>query len=462
MKKIIVIFAASCFFLTVNLSAFGLSDVLTFSKEGQHYAQQAEHYGSMAQNLKNKITGWENKYTNLTNGFGFDNFNFAGFNLGAHVRCNLPTPSTQFNICNELEKKTGFNFLGQLNANLNIAGCKENFSLSPGNKLTQALQDLCNLGQGAPAVSWSPHELNMQELLKGNTLKNNSKSTKVNENGRSFSIKNTVYNKSKHVSTKTLYQTQTGTLSNSAMVKGQTAQGIKVANAARYGYIKNNYAIYSAYARSIKANGAEIAYKETKPSTPAKTYLQYIAKMQASVMSISGSKPTELAYETNIKAEIQRLKNKYELRQLKGTTPSAMIQDYNMKIKEILTALLSIRIAPNSSKKADVSVYAKAVQDTRLYDLRIFDLHLAEWKRKFHVIIEPSQAKLDMLPATQRWQAADKILMQFREETAMKVAFKNKIQKMRYRLRQKALEIFYNSLQYNPMIANAQIKELLK
>ncbi len=433
------------------------------------YIKQAENFGNKAKELKGRLNKLQDKYTNLTNGFGFDNFNLNGFNLGSNVECNLPAPSANFDVCDMIKKRTGFDFFGQLNRNFNIAGCKGKFNLGSGNGLSDAIKNMCNLGHTDVEIAWSPHDIDMNELLQSNSLKRNKKSTDVTEDGDKYKIKSTNYKGG--LNTNTLYNIDkgVGAISHTAISDGISTDGIKVPIAMRSAYAKDNVAIYSAYERSVKDLGIKKAFKITKPTAPAKTYEQYIAKEQGSILSLSGSKPTRLAYQTNIEYEITRLKKKYDFANLKGSSSSEMRFDYSKKVQEMLRDLLQINSttskgsnANSKLKGADIHVYAKAIRDIKIYERRKFNLNRDNYIRSHHSIIQPSQGKIDIQPDSQKWKYADKMMMQYRNEVSREVAFKDKIDKIQYKLREEALEIFYDKLEYNPMIANKEIEELLQ
>ena len=194
------------------------------------------------------------------------------------------------------------------------------------------------------------------------------------------------------------------------------------------------------------------------------SYMEYKAKVQAGYRTHISQKPSMNTIENKLLNEIDRLKKKYDTKNLSGSSSEDMKKDYYDKKQKILDELLSATVKKGSSGEdiKDTSEYAKAIRDIENYEWGKYEHEEEKYRRKHVWIVEPSLQKVKLQPADVQDRYADAIYMQLNGEIRRKEKVFYKIENEKRKVKQLAKRLFYESLEYNPKIVQKELEELLE
>jgi len=444
-KKINIIFLA----LLIGNQA------ISFDFDGGQLANQASNISGGASNINSTIHNITSGL-NFANGIGFDNFNLNGFSTSFGANCDLPRPSANLDICDILQRSTGFDIFGHLSRTINIGKCHATFGAGLGDGLNDMFRNLCGVGRQHAEISWSTHEVNMEKLLEAKALDRTAKPIEVVTNDdKRVKLKTVTYKNGQ--TTQSLFG-KNGILTHKAISAGRVPTNLRTA------YARDDVVTYDAYLDTAKTYQPDDPSKQldVKIGVP-ETYIEYEAKKQAVILEEETLVPSRKDYESKLRDEIKQLKDEHNFGTLNGSTSTAMLQDYKQKIEAIINDLVSLETEEDANgEDTPKTEYGKYIKGLRQYERGKFIFKQRVYRRTHDTVVQPSNKKVRIQPVQNQMKYASKIMLQQAKEIDDEVRFNEMFEKKKNDILDFTIKIFYETLNYRPEIAQKEIEELLQ
>lgn len=398
----------------------------------------------------------------LEGGLGYSSPDLAGLTGFLNVKCDISTTIEIPDVCADL----GFGFDGidlgfDFSRNFNIGGCEVNMGASAGPVgLPAVAGNLCDLSIEPAQMAWDEEKVVQARFMDSYDLRKNAEAEEVvGEDGKKSSMINPTYKNGLKMSD--VFKSD-GAIGHNTIEKGEN-----IPNDLRRSFAQDDVLAYKSFERIAKLrkpSGSDskktVSFEREAYAPP--TYLDYIKKRQARYAVLIASKPTTGTIRKKIGEEIKRLKQELGVNSLSGSSSREMKQDYERKYEKLLDTLLDPNIEKDGGNDIEsVSEYAKAIRDIENYEYAFFQEREDAYERDNQTIIQPSMKKVNLQPLAKREMYAERIHIQREEESRRRAEFYFELEKKKEEIYNLVKRIFYEEMEYNPLIAQKELEELL-